>query len=596
MKARTFFPAALVLFCGAISAFGQPEDVVTLKSPDGKIEFRLLDGPPWDTSLPHPHLTYQIEFNGKRLIDTSHLGYDIDNALPLGHKLGLMNVTRESIDETYTLISGKAKTIRANYNEVIAEYLQNGSLGRRLNIEARVFNDGVAFRYVIPQTMNLESFRVVNEITEFAFAKDAESYPLILRSFQTPYEDRYSRLALSTIHDDSIIGLPFLAEQPGAWVAVTEADLDEYPGLYLEHAEGTMLRARLSPRVDGSALTLITKTPVVSPWRVLLIADSPAKLIESNIVTSLNRPTKLTDTSWIKPGKALTASVATAKSVIDSAGASGIEYVMIEPGWAPIGNGNVPDLMRTVPEIDMPAVLAQAKQRNVGIWLATHWRSVESQMDEAFAQFEKWGVRGIRMDAMNRDDSTIVEFYHKVAAKAAEHHLMLDFHGSYKPDGMQRTFPNVLTFDAVLGSEYAVAATADHNVTLAFTRLLAGPMDYSPTRPELFVIYESALQVIGSDAVKISDFIKSVPTTWDETRALGGDPNQYVAIARRHGADWYVGVIGNSTTRDLTIPLSFLGPGDYTAEIQNGDTIGVRRATASDTLTVSLPVTIRFRR
>ena len=572
MKSRTFFPAALVVFGTAISAFGQIEDLVTLKSPDGKIEFRLLDGKPWDPGLAYPHLSYQIDFNGKRLIDTSHLGFDIDNALPLGHKLSLLNTTRETVDEAYTLVSGKVKTARANYNEVIAEYQQLGSLGRRINIEARAFNDGVAFRYVVPLTMNLEAFRAVNEITEFNFAKDAESYPLLLSSFRTPYEDRYSKLALSTIHDDSIIGLPFLAEQPGGvWVAITEADLDEYPGLYLEHAEGTMLRARLSPRVDGSALTLVTKTPVVSPWRVLLIADAPTKLIESNIVTTLSRPTKLADTSWIKPGKALTASNSTAKSVIDSAAASGIEYVMLEPGWAPIGNGNVPDLMRTVPEVDMPAILAQAKQRNVGIWLATHWRSVESQMDEAFAQFEKWGVRGIQMDGMNRDDSTMVEFYHKVAAKAAEHHLMLDFHGSYKPDGLQRTFPNILTFEAVLGSEHASAATPDHNVALAFTRLLAGPMDYAPTTPAQFVIYESGLQVLTGD-VPISDFIKTVPTTWEETRALSGDPNEYVAIARRRGNEWFLGAITNRTPRELDIPLSFLGPGNFTAEIHSGAT------------------------
>jgi alpha-glucosidase len=632
MKARTFYPAALVLLSGAISAFGQIEDLVTLKSPDGRIEFRLLDGPPWDPSIAYPHLSYQIDFNGKRLIDTSHLGFDLDNALPLGHKLGLMTTSRETVDETYSLVSGKAKTVRNNYNEVVAEYLQLGSLGRRLNIEARVFNDGVAFRYVIPQTMNLETFRVVNEITEFVFAKDADAYPLLLSSFQTAYEDQYSKLALSRIHPDSLIGLPLLVEQPGVgWVAVTEADLDEYAGLYLQHGEGTLLRASLSPRVDGSGLTLQTKTPVVSPWRVFLIADTPVKLIESNIVTSLNRPTKLQDTSWIQPGKAVSASATTAatKSAIDFAGASGLQYVMIESGWAPVGNGNVPDLMRTAPEIDMPAILAQAKQRNVGIWLSTHWRSVESQMEEAFTLFEKWGVRGVQIDAMKRDDGAMVDFYHQVAAKAAEHHLMLDFHGSYKPDGMQRTFPNVLTFEAAMGSEYSkttAAVTPEHDATLPFTRLLAGPLDYAPggfnnaTRDQfkpgltqgtrahqlaLIVIFESALQTLSGDVKsyegqKEFDFIRAVPTTWDETKAIAGEVGQYAVIARSRGADWYLGAITNWSPRELDIPLSFLGPGNYTADLYTDSGFEQRSVTASTALHLKLAAgggtAIRFHR
>ncbi|MEO5926803.1 MAG: glycoside hydrolase family 97 protein [Bryobacteraceae bacterium] len=634
---RTFYPAALVLFLAAVTVSAQG-DVIILKSPDGRIEFRLLDGPPWDPSLPHPHLSYQVDFNGQRLIDTSHLGYDIDNALPLGHKLGLMNTSRETVDETYTLLSGKSKTVRNHYNEVVAEYLQNGSLGRRLNIEARVFNDGVAFRYVIPPTMNLENFRSPNEITEFVFAKDADSYPLLLRDFQTPYEEQYSKLTLSRIQPESLVALPFLVQQPGVgWVTVTEADLDEYPGLYLQHGEGSLLHARLSPRVDGSGLALQTKTPVVSPWRVLLIADSPAKLIESNIVTSLNRPTKLKDTSWIQPGKAVPVqpiNTATVKNAIEFAAASNLEYIMIESGWAPIGNGNVPDLMRTISEIDMVAILAQAKQRKVGVWLSTHWRSVESQMEEAFTQFEKWGVRGVKIDGMNRDDVSMVDFYHQAATKAAEHHLMVDFHGAYKPDGMQRTYPNVLTVEAVLGSEYAkssAAVTPEHNVMLAFTRLLAGPMDYAPggfrnvTREQfqpgatlgtrahqlaLYVIFESGLQMVADPesykGEKDFDFLKAVPATWDETRALSGEVGQYVTIARSHGTEWYLGAITNWTPRELDVPLTFLGAGNYTAEIySDGATpqpanMEQRPVTAATTLHLKLSsgggAAVRFRR
>ena len=621
---RTFYQAALVLFLA--TSLRAAEDVVTVKSPDGRIEFRMFDGPPWDTGIPHPHLVYSVDFNGKPLIEASHLGYDIDSALPLGHKLGLMTSTREAVNGTYSLPSGKSKTVRNQYNEVVAEYLQNGSLGRRMTMEVRAFNEGVAFRYVIAETAPLEEFRVANEITEFVFAKDGEAYPLLLRDFQTGYEDQFTRTTLSGIHDDSLIGLPFLVEQPGVgWVAVTEADLDDYAGLYLQHGEGLLMHARLAPRVDGSGLALQLRTPVVSPWRVLLISDSPLKLIESNIVASLNRPTQMTDTSWIRPGKSVGAPVTTsgAKSSIDFAAESGLEYVMIDAAWS---NG---DLLRSVPELDLANVLAYAKQKNVGVWLSSNWRAVEAQMDPAFAQFEKWGVRGVVVDGMNRDDQTMVAFYHTLAAKAAEHRLMLDLHGAYKPDGMQRTFPNILTTEAVMGTEYAklgARVTPEHNVMLAYTRMLAGPMDYAPglfknvTREQfqpgaalgtrahqlaLFVIFESGLQALADSPAaykgeKDFDFIKSVPATWDETRALGGEVGQYVTVARKQGTEWFLGAITNWTAREIDIPLGFLGTGAYTADIYSDTTRETRRVSSTDSLHLSLAsgggTAIRFRR
>lgn len=604
---RKFYQAALVLFLA--SPAWAAEDVVTVKSPDGRIEFRLFDGEPWDKGLPHPHLVYSVDFNGKPLIEASHLGYDIDNALPLGHKLGLMTSSRDTIDETYSLPSGKTKTVRNHYNEVVAEYLQNGSLGRRLNMEVRAFNDGVAFRYVIAATSPLLNFVSPNEITEFAFAKDGESYPLLLRGFQTSYEEQFSKVTLSGIHPESIVGLPFLVEQPGVgWVAVTEADLDEYAGLYLERAEGKMMRARLAPRVDGSGMALNMPTPFVSPWRVLLIADSPAKLIESNIVTSLNQPTKLTDTSWIRPGKAVNTPSAAARSAVDFAAASALEYVVLDEVQG--------DLLK--PGFDLPDLLAYANQKNVGVWLTANWRAVESQMDEAFKQFEKWGVRGVKIDGMNRDDASMVEFYHQTAKKAAEHHLMLDFHGAYKPDGMQRTYPNVITVEAVMGSEYSkqgARVTPQHNVMLAFTRLLAGSMDYGPgafrntTREQfqpgaaslgtrahqlaLMVVFESGLQTLPDPPAayqgqKDFDFIKSVPATWDQTRALAGEVGEYVAIARARNNEWFLGAITNWTAREISVPLDFLGSGEFSAEIYSDAARETRPVRATETLRLNL--------
>ncbi len=596
MTRNVLIVAAAVCFAADVRA---AEDVVTVKSPDGRIEFRLFDGTPWELGLPYAHLVYSVSFNGKPLMDASHLGYEIDNALPLGHKLGLITRSSEAVDETYSLPSGKSRTVRNRYNEVVAEYLQNGSLGRRLTIEARAFDDGVAFRYVVAATAPLENFRAPNEITEFAFAKDGDAYPLLLRDFQSGYEDQFSKATLSGIHTDSIVGLPFLVNQPGVgWVAVTEADLDEYAGLYLQRAEGRMMKARLAPRVDGSGLALDLKTPLVSPWRVLLIAENPAKLIESNIVASLNRPTKLKDTSWIQPGKAVAA--ANAKAGIDFAAESGLEYAIVDGK-----------------ESDIPGTVAYAKQKKVGVWLSLDWRWVESEMDEAFPRFEALGVRGLRIDGMNRDDQSMVNFYRKAAAKAADHRLMLAFHGAYKPDGMRRTFPNVIAVEAVLGSEHAkqgARVTPEHNVMLAYTRMLAGPMDYAPggfknvsrerfqpgqtlgTRAHqlaLFVVFESALQTLADEPAAYRgerdfEFIKSVPAAWDETRAVGGEVGQYVSIARKRGNDWFLGAITDWTARTIDVPLAFLGAGQFEAEIYTDGGRETRTVRSTDNLRLQL--------
>jgi alpha-glucosidase len=506
-----------------------------------------------------------------------------------------------------------------------------------MTMEVRVFNDGVAFRYMVPPTALQPGMLIVQEVTQFAFAKDADSYPMLARNFQTGYEDEYRKATLSSIHPESLVALPLLVEQPGVgWMAVTEAAIEDYAGAYLQHVDGTVFETRLSPRVDGSGLTVDTPTPMITPWRVLLIADRPEKLIESNIVDSLNDPAKLKDTSWIRPGKAIVAATSETAAIerdIDFAAGAGLEYVLVGEGWAAPVSRSVADLLHTAPAVDMPHVMARAREKKVGVWLWAHWRSVESQMEEAFALFEKWGVRGVVIDSMERDDQDVVAFYRKAAVKAAEHRLMLDFHGAYKPDGLRRTFPNVLTQEAVLGSEYSkwgARANPEHNVTLAFTRMLAGPLDYAPggfnnatreqfeareTRPmtlgtrahqlALFVVLESPLQLLADAPEAYAgqrdfDFIRAVPTTWDETRALKGEVGEFVAIARRRGAEWYVGAITNWTARELDLPLAFLGAGNYTAEIHSDAGVEQRRVRSTESLHLKLAsgggAAIRLRR
>jgi alpha-glucosidase len=258
------------------------------------------------------------------------------------------------------------------------------------------------------------------------------------------------------------------------------------------------------------------------------------------------------------------------------------------------------DITKTIPEIDLPGLIAYARERKVDIWVWVHWRLAQDQMDRAFPHYQKLGVKGVKIDFMDRDDQEMVAFYHRVLRKAAEHRLLVDLHGAYKPTGLIRTYPNYVTQEGVMGAEYnkwSARITATHNVTLAFTRLLVGPMDYTPggfrnvarrdftikgvapevmtTRAQqlaMYVVYDSPFACVSDSPGAYrgqpgADFLKVVPTSWDETRALAGEIGEYVVVARRRGREWYVGAMTNEAGRELRVPLDFLGGGSYRATI-----------------------------
>jgi alpha-glucosidase len=366
-----------------------------------------------------------------------------------------------------------------------------------------------------------------------------------------------------------------------------------------------------------------TKAPFKTPWRVLMIGDTPGRLIESNMILNLNPPSQIADTSWIRAGKSAwdwwsgdTATgvsftpgmnTSTLKHYIDFASDSGFPYMLIDAGWAKPtprakeGDYADPaDITQFNPAVDLPELLRYAKEKHVGIWLWSHWTSIDKYMDQAFPLFEQWGVAGVKIDFMNRDDQWMVDWYRRVVEKAAAHHLMIDYHGAFKPDGLRRTYPNLMTREGVMGKEYSkwsARVSPVHNTTLPFTRMLAGPMDYTPgafnntnrenfigrnvmpmslgTRAQelaLYVVFESPLEMVSDypeayQGQKDFDFIKQVPTTWDEVRVIDGLPMKYISLARRSGTDWYVGSLTNWDERDSKVPLDFLGNGKYVAEI-----------------------------
>ena len=447
-------------------------------------------------------------------------------------------------------MAGKANPIRNHYNAVTVQTVETAASGRRLTIEARAYDDGVAFRYVVPEQPAVKELRILNESTQFRFSKDANTLALISRGFQTSNEDDYHELTISGLHPEYLVNLPLLLEVPGvAWVGLTEADIEDYPSLFV-HWRGTgILTARLAtrvedvntphgfapsfdPKADATKVSVIAQTPVRSAWRVLMIADQPGRLVESNMVANLNPPCAIADTSWIKPGKTAWdwwngsqakgvahpgMNNATMKYYIDFSARNEFEYMLIDAGWAASTAATArtgrssrrgTDLTKSIAEIDIPMLVEYAKSKNVRLWLWAHFRDMNDQMDAAFGQFEKWGIAGVKIDFMDRTDQWMVNWYRTAAKKAAEHHLMVDFHGAFKPDGLRRTYPNVLTREGVMGAEYnkwSARETPTHNVTLAFTRMLAGPMDYTPggfdnvTR-ENFVPRNVAPMVMGTRA------------------------------------------------------------------------------------------------
>ncbi|HZU29235.1 MAG TPA: glycoside hydrolase family 97 protein [Bryobacteraceae bacterium] len=601
----------ILLFAACLaSVTAQP---ITLKSPDGNLAIRFEKTP--------KRLVYDVSFRGKPLIVDSALALELQGQPELGPDLSIVNASTSSADETYHLLTGKASTVRNRFNAVRLQLEEHGAWWRKLELEARAYDDAVAFRYVIPDQTAMRELRLTAEDTEFRLAKDATAHALILPNYRTMYESEFLRLPVSALANQGggvnsriLIGLPLLLEVPGvAWMAITEADLRDYSSMYVMNTgdgwNSYLLESKLAPSMRDPDICVQGALPHHSAWRVLLVGDEPGRLIESNVITSLNPESAIADTSWIHAGKASwdwwsgsigrdgkpAYTTETMKYYVDFAAQSGFPYMLVDAGWSAPG-----DITKMNGKVDIPELVRYAAGKNVRVWIWAHWSEVDRQLEEAFPLYEKWGVAGVKIDFMSRDDQSMIAFYYRVAETAARHHLIVDFHGATKPWGMERTYPNVMGFEAVAGMEQAkggMRANPDHDVTLPFTRMLAGRMDYTPggfdnvTKGEfearsvnpmvmgtrahqlaMYVIYDAPFQMVSDSPHAYNDqpafqFIHDVPATWDETRVLEGRPGEFIAMARRSGGDWYVGAMSNWNPRRLDLPLTFLGPGRYRAEI-----------------------------
>lgn len=619
---------ALLLATGAASA----QDAA-LRSPDGTVTVtasvqETLDGD-------GPRLHYAIRYGGRSVLLPSPFALAFKGAPPFGDGVELRDVEHRSADEMWERVWGKRSTVSNRYTEMTVTVAETAAPGRTVDLVFRAYDDGVAFRYVLPAAWG--RFELTREQTALRFpgtptvwAANFEGQPWsgFYGGFVSPQESEFRRTTMVELDPSVVYGCPMLVQiGPDLWAAVTEADLTDWAGMYLQPVAGerAALQTALSPRRDDRDVVVRSSAPRESPWRVLMLGDEATDLIDSDLIQNLNDPAA-GDFSWVRPGKSAWdrwwsnaylpdadfepgVNTETMKAYVDLAAEMGWEYQLVDFYWygSPFAEGSMEDphptndVTTAAPGLDIHEVIRYANERGVDILVWLHWAHARDQMERAFPLYEQWGVKGVKIDYMNRDDQEMVQLYHEIVERAAEHHLVVDFHGAYKPTGWSRTFPNVITREGVLGNEYSKWSdriTPEHTTTLPFTRGLLGEMDFTPggfrqrtaatfetedpaanvmgTRAHqlaMLVVYESALQVLPDSPYNYrvspagTDFLKVVPTTWDDTRALAGFPGDFVTVARRSGDDWYLASMTDWTPRELQIPLGFLGPGRYHAEI-----------------------------
>jgi alpha-glucosidase len=643
---------------------GQVSKMIEVGSPDGQIRFvfRFTDGLP----------EYSVFYKGVGLVERSPLSLTFlgeggaGGTKEFGRGLVPLRPVFRDGEDNYELVVGKTKAVHDRYREVEIPLVEGGGQGprqgaqggqgRRINFVVRVFNDGLAFRYVFPKQAGWTSYSLTDEHSSFRLMGDPMLLASFLPDFTSSHEGLYTRLPFSKAREDSLMDMPVFVSFPQhIYVAITEARLVDYAGMYLVRHNGE-LKSELSPLPGQTAIRVKAALPHQTPWRVMLISDRAGALVESNIITDLNDDCAIKDISWIRPGKTdfhwwngdivpdttfpPGINFETNQYYIDFCGRNGIDYhtVIGYGGIAWYTNDGVSydagphaDVTRPVPGLDMQQICDYAKKKGVGIRVWVHWKALYPMIDKAFAQFEQWGIRGMMVDFLNRDDQEMVNIQTEILQKAAAHHLHIQFHGAYKPTGLSRTWPNEFTREGTLNYEndkWGRPITPDDDLNVVFARLLAGPTDYhlggfravTPaeykaqyTRPlvlgtrchmlAMYVVLESYLGMVcdypaAYEGQEGFDFLKAVPTTWDETRVPEAIPGERVTIARRKGDEWFVATINNGVEKEVLLSLSWLPPGRYSATVYsdaadaaeepNHLRVETRTFSSSDSLTLRL--------
>lgn len=586
----------------------------TLVSPGGKVRVAIDVG---------PRVSWSVTYGPAAILAPSFISMTINDNVILGRSTVVERVEPRSVDETIRPpIPVKRAIVPDRYSELTIRIRGNYGLC------FRAYDDGVAYRFF---TGYRREITINAEEATFAFPGRPAAWFPFTESLHTSFESHYVRLPLAEVGAKRFGYAPVVVElEAGPRVAVAEADLEDYPGMFLTGNDKGLpeLRGLFAPFpleeklreksdrelevVKAANYIAVTQGGRTFPWRVVAIADTDAGLIGHDLLYRLAGAPRIKDLTWIRPGKVAWdwwnantlygvdfkagLNTATYRKYIDFAARNGLEYVILDEGWSDPG-----DLFKLNPEIDMPGLAAYAAGKKVGLVLWCVWLTLDRQLDRALDQFAAWGVRGIKVDFMDRDDQKMVGFYRRCAEAAARRRLVVDFHGAHLPAGLYRGYPNILTSEGLMGLEYAKwsdSVTPDHDLSLPFTRMLAGPMDYTPgamrnamkdrflpifelplsqgTRCHqmaMFVVYESPFQMLCDSPSAyeaepgLLGFISGIPTVWDETKPLDGKIEDYVVLARKSGPDWFAAAMTDWTPRSLELRLDFLEDGTYEAEI-----------------------------
>ena len=585
-----------LLFFGGYNSYSQKTNF-EITSPNGEIKatINLED-----------KIYYSISAGNDILTSKNHLGLMLKNET-LGLNPKLSNSKTGKINEVIKpAIPLKFSTVANAYNYLVLNFIGNYS------VEFRAFDEGVSYRIITAKKGEIE---VLNEDFTVNFPSDYLLHLQQTGNFKTSSEEEYSHINASEWKSsDKMSTLPILADTKKQYkILISESDLTDYPGMFLKGtgngAVATFPKTPLDFGPDGDrSLKILKEADYIAktsgirnfPWRYFVITKNDKQLIENTMTFKLAPKSEIANTSWIKPGQASWEwwngatpygpdvnfvsgyNLNTYKYFIDFASKFGIKYIIMDEGWAK----STEDPYSPNPDVDVQELIRYGKEKKVGIVLWLTWLTVEKNM-ELFKTFKDWGIAGVKIDFMDRSDQVMVNYYEKVVKEAAKNQIFVDFHGAFKPSGLEYKYPNLISYEGVRGMEQMGGCKPDNSVYLPFMRNAVGPMDYTPgamisMQPEvyrserpnsasigtrayqlaLFVVFESGLQMLADNPTnyyrekECTEFITSVPTIWDETKALEAKTGEYAIVAKRKGSKWFIGGITNGSEKERTFKLN----------------------------------------
>ena len=617
---KAFLLALSVLFlisCG---------NTIEVSSPNGELSVSLTQD--------NENVLLSVAYKGDTLIAPSPIGFIFEDST-FGKDVKMKKGKQERVIDEYDMPVGKASHIYSESNQCIVSLTSTD--GRQVDVCLRAFNDAVAFRYIFPKPEGVEKLQIKREVMELHPKGDPILKAMYLPNVDCSHESNYTTCKLSEHNVGKTADMPVLfSYDNGHFLALTEAMALDYAGMQL-NIKDNIVSGQLTPRKDNPELCVIADFPHKSPWRVFLVSDRVGALMESTVVTTLCDPCKETDISWIKPGKSTwmwwngyqtspeakkgdlnTINFNINKEYIDFCAENGIQYHSImgilkpngqEVVWYYSSQDSDParassddSTVKTYPGFDLNAICDYARQKGIDMRAWVHWHPLSKDIENTFKKFHDMGIKGLMVDYMDRDDQEMVDFEKQVLEAAMKYHLDIQFHGARKPSGLQRTYPCEFTRENALNYEVYKwdnerRMGADHDISIPFTRGLAGPTDYhlggfvsvpnneyhvdflkpnvTSTRCHMlgmYVVLESALHLVADAPINYKDqpgfeFIRDIPTVWDESRVPQAVMDEYVVTARRKGSNWYVGSIGNSKERDIELSFDFLDDGEYNMEL-----------------------------